>query len=542
MRFFVASRGIDGSAALGGLAGADRHCQSLAQAVGAGDRTWRAYLSTAPQGDTAGVDARDRIGQGPWHNAHGDLIARDLEELHGDRNGLTIRTALTERGEIPDGFHDVLTGSTEDGRLAWVDGTPATCGNWTTTQGVARIGHTDRMDSESFYNPRFKRWYGSWNSEHDTPGCTADALASAGGAGSVYCFAVDPAPPVAKPSTPPHAFTYARGLNVNHWLGDNLPAEVFPRGGYAGTWFDEDDVAWIAAQGFDHVRIWVAGDRWIAPTGELDETALAPFDRALAWADAHGLGVVLSMHGLPGYRAGVRGEPEPADAASPFTDEATRADAAYLWWLVARRYAEVGDGLRFELLNSPTADDAAQMQAFNREALAAVRRVDRARVVYLAPHDHGIDSVGEVDLADPRTAVAVTFFEPEVFTLQFDPRTPRVEFPGAGPDTDAHGDTFGWGRRWAGKPLTDETVERRIDELARRASSLPASTIYVAGFGVFEAADDDSTRRYLSVTRAAFERHGFGWAVYDYHSGCAVRAELGDGDPTRVLHALALRP
>lgn len=186
MGFFVTS-GIGRSADLGGLAGADRLCQSLAQAAGAGTKTWHAYLST--QGSGA-VNARDRIGQGPWKNSKGVVIASNLSELHGN-NKLTKQTALTETGAIVSGngedpvTHDVLTGSQSDG-TAFAGSEDRTCGNWTKsgTDGSAMLGHSDRTGLSDDAPSR------SWNSSHPSRGCSADGLRSTGGAGRLYCFAV----------------------------------------------------------------------------------------------------------------------------------------------------------------------------------------------------------------------------------------------------------------------------------------------------------------------------------------------------------------
>ena len=186
MGFFVTS-GIGRSADLGGLAGADRLCQSLAQAVGAGAKTWHAYLST--QGSGA-VNARDRIGQGPWKNSKGVVIASNLSELHGN-NKLTKQTALTEKGAIVAGAgedpvtHDVLTGSQSDG-TAFAGSEDRTCGNWTKsgTDGSAMLGHSDRTGLSD--DPPAH----SWNSSHPSRDCSADGLRSTGGAGRLYCFAV----------------------------------------------------------------------------------------------------------------------------------------------------------------------------------------------------------------------------------------------------------------------------------------------------------------------------------------------------------------
>jgi hypothetical protein len=190
MSFFITSVNPGKGADFGGLAGADRYCQSLAASVGAGNRTWRAYLSTTATPGNPAVNARDRIGNGPWFNAKGVLIASNLDELHGV-NKINKETALTEKGEVvsasgdPVNQHDILTGSSPDGR-AINDTKDTTCGNWTQSgEGSAIVGHHNRMGTNA---PPASM---SWNSSHPTRGCSMDALKSTGGAGLLYCFAVN---------------------------------------------------------------------------------------------------------------------------------------------------------------------------------------------------------------------------------------------------------------------------------------------------------------------------------------------------------------
>ncbi len=192
MTFFITSAGPGKGADLGGLEGADRHCQSLAQAAGAGGRTWRAYLSTQATGGTQAVNARDRIGHGPWQNSKGVAIAKDVDELHGNNN-LTKQTALNEKGEMVNGRgdtpnrHDILTGSTPDGR-AFPPGEDRTCGNWTkSAQGAAMVGHHDRMGLNE--EPPAKSWNSSHPSRGPDGGCSQADLRSTGGDGLFYCFA-----------------------------------------------------------------------------------------------------------------------------------------------------------------------------------------------------------------------------------------------------------------------------------------------------------------------------------------------------------------
>lgn len=196
MTFFITSVGMDDGANLGGLEGADAHCQTLAAAAGAGNRTWRAYLSTQATLDSPAINARDRIGQGPWHNARGVRIAVNLGDLHGDNlaqartgNLINLATALTEKGDRvpgeydpPPNQHDILTGTRPDG-TAYRDAMDRTCNNWTSNgAGSAQVGHHDRVTT--FTSP-------SWNSAHPSLGCSQEQLRASGGAAQFYCFAAD---------------------------------------------------------------------------------------------------------------------------------------------------------------------------------------------------------------------------------------------------------------------------------------------------------------------------------------------------------------
>jgi hypothetical protein len=198
--FFVTSNGIGNGGNLGGLAGADNQCQTLAQAAGAGAKAsgeakiWRAYLSTQEASGTPAVNARDRIGKGPWQNAKGAVIAKDVAELHG-ANGLTKQTALNEKGEVVNGRgdtpnrHDALTGSQADG-TAFAAGEDRTCKNWTSsTQGAAMLGHIDRVGLRD--DDASKSWNSSHPSRGNDGGCSQADFKSTGGDGLMYCFAAN---------------------------------------------------------------------------------------------------------------------------------------------------------------------------------------------------------------------------------------------------------------------------------------------------------------------------------------------------------------
>jgi hypothetical protein len=194
MTFFITSVGIGNGGNLGGLAGADAHCRMLATAVGAGSHTWHAYLSTQSKEGQPSINARDRIGPGPWYNARGQQIAQGQADLHGDTlelarlgSNLFKQSALNETGQVMNGVgdtpntHDMLTGSQTDGR-AYSDNQDHTCNNWTSSgPGSAQVGHSDRIGGGNR----------SWNSSHATKGCSQDNLVSTGGAGLFYCFAIN---------------------------------------------------------------------------------------------------------------------------------------------------------------------------------------------------------------------------------------------------------------------------------------------------------------------------------------------------------------
>ena len=187
MSFFVTSAGSGKGGDLGGLEGADAHCAMLAKTVGSKKKQWRAYLSTEADGER-GISARDRIGQGPWYNAKGVLIAKNVTELHLYNKTILKETALNERGEIVNGrgdkpnLHDMLTGSMDDGTAYFPDAEDHSCNNWTSSDtGSAQVGHHDRHGGGNL----------SWTSAHPSRGCSMEALATTGGAGLFYCFAAD---------------------------------------------------------------------------------------------------------------------------------------------------------------------------------------------------------------------------------------------------------------------------------------------------------------------------------------------------------------
>jgi hypothetical protein len=190
MSFFITSVGSGKGADLGGLAGADAHCQSLAKTAGAGGKTWRAYLSVAAADGKPAVNAKDRIGKGPWYNVKGELVAKDVADLHGEAASFTKQSALDEKGQVVNGRgdtpnrHDILTGSKQDGTVADGPAATATCGNWTSSgEGSAAVGHFDRTGGGAAPT--------SLNAAHSSKGCSQENLRGTGGDGLFYCFATN---------------------------------------------------------------------------------------------------------------------------------------------------------------------------------------------------------------------------------------------------------------------------------------------------------------------------------------------------------------
>jgi hypothetical protein len=189
LSFFITSVGKGNGADLGGLDGADAHCQALARAVGSTNTNWRAYLSTTAPGGAAGVNARDRVGKGPWKNAKGVVVATGVDNLHSDQVNINKQTALTEKGDVVSGSgdtpnqHDILTGSDPQGMYSTAGG-DTNCGNWTkSAEGSAIVGHHDRIGLG-----KTTRHMNSWNSSHGSRGCSQDLLKASGGNGLFYCF------------------------------------------------------------------------------------------------------------------------------------------------------------------------------------------------------------------------------------------------------------------------------------------------------------------------------------------------------------------
>jgi endoglucanase len=326
--------------------------------------------------------------------------------------------------------------------------------------------------------------------------------------------------------------SFKRGVSIAHWL-----AKVYDPAGPGAPWFQEADVRWIAGQGFDHLRIPIDG-RWVWRADKtLDEERLAPLVRALHWARDLGLGAVVDMHFLPGgtYDRDVQ---DPAI----FTDASARAEAALFWTQFARRFADEGPYLRFELVNEPMAPENRQLNDLNEALIKAIRSVDSRRFLYVTSNLSSVfATLPDVRVpSDTRVGVIVHYDEPEVFThqraawKQCPPDMPVVTFPGRVPDLRKlfPPDHFAYKAS-----MTELTVDRiEADFTAAQAwlsAHAPGREVYLGEFGVYETAPADSRRRYIRAVSQAAAKRGWGWAVWSYNGTFTVRDK--QGNPTPVL-------
>jgi len=355
---------------------------------------------------------------------------------------------------------------------------------------------------------------------------------------AVTSHAVPSAPATAEVAPQPaktSVHTFKRGVNIDNWLSQN--DDSMP---YAASWFTEEDVAWIAAQGFDHLRIPIDSRIWLKPDGSLDEAKVAPFDRALSWVRQHGLGAILDVHFLDGadFNTGAGSD------VRVFTNPALMDKAAHLWRTLATRYANEGDYLRFEVLNEPTADKNSQLNVFNLRMLAAIRETNPKRVVYFPCNKWDtIPNVVDLELPanDPNVAVTVHFYEPMIFTHQKAPwvfpgkdNMPAVPFPGKVPDLTG---ILSADQTAPATISAAQNIDPMFDQLADWARTKGAGReIYLGEFGVFHKADPQSTVNWTRAVRHACERHGFGWGVWGYRSSFPLREK--DGSPAPMLEGL----
>lgn len=333
-----------------------------------------------------------------------------------------------------------------------------------------------------------------------------------------------------------HEFTFKRGANISHWLSQNFNAE------YAAPWFDEEDVDWISKHGFDHVRLAVDIRECLKADGSLDDAKLDPIRNTIKWAKARGLGVVLDAHFLPGADFNSGG----ADKRV-YTDMVLQDKVAALWADLAGRFKDEGAWLRFEILNEPVADENAQLNPFQDHMLAAIRKTNPTRVVYLTSNKWSqFATVPDVVLPDdPHIALTIHNYEPLIFTHQraswvdFDNTLPAVTFPGTVPEYESHLTGKPHHRFGApGDPLTVAQVDEAFAKVAAWVEkNRPGLEVYVGEFGVYEPADAQSKKNWLGTIVRNCESRGWGWAVWEYEGGFGVRNEK-TGETTAVWAGL----
>jgi endoglucanase len=337
------------------------------------------------------------------------------------------------------------------------------------------------------------------------------------------------------PSASAAESTFKRGVNISHWLSQN-----FEQRPYAADWFTEEDVAWIAKQGFDHIRYPIDGRVWIRDDGSIDESKIVPFEKALAWTRQHRLGAILDMHFLPGASF----DPGAEDTAV-FTDPALQKKVADFWRFVAKRFAAEGSYLRFEILNEPIAKENAQLNPFQAAMLAAIRESNPTRVVYITTNRWStFDTIADLEVPkDPHIAITLHNYEPFVFTHQqaswggMPPDMPAVKFPGIVPDLRGRIPKNRGIEETSGRELTVAGLEARFDKVAAWAAThAPDVEFHVGEFGVYRPVDAESKRAWIRAMVRACESRGWGWAVWDYQGGFAVRDR--EGQPTPILEGL----
>ena len=325
-------------------------------------------------------------------------------------------------------------------------------------------------------------------------------------------------------------FHFKRGVNISHWLSQNNAERT-----YAAGWFGEPDIAWIAQQGFDHVRLPVDVRLCVDQQGKLIPAKLKPVEDCIRWSREHGLGVVLDAHFLPGADFNAVGGDRRV-----YTDDALQQQVAGVWRQLATHFAKEGPNLRFEILNEPVAEQNKQLNPFMHRMLAAIRESNPTRLVYLTSNKwSSFSTVPDVELPEDRNiALTIHNYEPFVFTHQrapwagFKDTMPPVNFPGKVPDLTGHTTPIYNSSVKTGDELTMQQVQERFDAVEKWVTAhRPGLEVYVGEFGVYRAADPESARRWISTIVVETEKRGWSWAVWDYKGGFAVRAPDGRGTP-----------
>jgi endoglucanase len=344
------------------------------------------------------------------------------------------------------------------------------------------------------------------------------------------------APPADRRGANNHSqVTFKRGVNISHWLSQNSGSRT-----YGAPWFGESDVAWIAQQGFDHIRLPVDIRLCMQPDGTLDPVKLKPVHDAIQWSKSHHLGLVLDAHFLPGADFNPVGGDKRV-----YTDPVLQAKVAAVWRELAQVFKDEDASVRFEILNEPVAEENKQLNPFMREMLGAIRESNPTRIVYVTSNRwSSFDTVSDVELPDdPNIALTIHNYEPLVFTHQraswagFNDTLPAVHFPGEVPELTGHTSQTYALKLNPGDKLTVDDLKQRFTAVADWvAEHRPGIEVYVGEFGVYQTADPVSTRRWIAAIVAECEKRNWGWAVWDYKGGFAVRK--ADGSGTAVLEGL----
>jgi len=353
--------------------------------------------------------------------------------------------------------------------------------------------------------------------------------------GAVLIWLTSVAPRASAAESTGPAPTFQRGVNICHWL-----SQCFDRP-YAGSWFTEKDVRWIAAHGFDHIRFPIDARLWLKADGSLDPEKIKPFEDAIQWSRRQHLGIILDVHFLPGadFNAGGDGR--------AFVDPTIQDQAVGIWREIARRFANEPADVRFEIINEPVAPENKQLNVLNRRVLAAIRESNPTRIVYLTSNRWSIiDTIDDVELPDdPNLAFTFHFYEPLVFTHQNAPWVfpkedlPPVKFPGVVPDvapTVKAGSTLA---TYSGRTLSAATdIDKPFAKMAAWAAKhAKGREILLGEFGVYKAADDASTAAWLHAVLDACKRHGFAWNLWGYRSSEFGLLEWDDRE-TRLVAAV----
>lgn len=318
--------------------------------------------------------------------------------------------------------------------------------------------------------------------------------------------------------------SFKRGISIGHWL-----AKFDDTIGYGGDWFGEQDIRWIAQQGFDHIRYPVDGRLWLKNDGSLDEAKIAIFEHALQLTKANGMAVVLDMHFLP---AGSYDKNEQAPRL--FTDSVERKKAADFLTKVSQRFIGEGAALRIELINEPMAPSNQHLNQLNSELIAAVRSLDKNRVLYITSNlSSTFETLADVHIPqDPNVALLLHYDEPSVFTHQrtswknYPDQMPAIHFPGQVPDLSPYLAKDHYAYKTSNTELTEKAI---FDDFAKAQSWIqqhaPGKEIYLGAFGVYQKAPEESRRQYLKTVRSAAEKYSWGWCVWDYKSSFGMRLE-----------------